>query len=226
MQLFVGTPSYSKKPHPAHRAAVRASGRRLGDAMVYQTMPGDSCLSRARAALLGVALQRERPWTHFLQVDDDQSWDPDTLEAMLRLDHPIVGLPCAFKSDEEPLVGRSTVRFFPGPDHRRLDPDGTVPVQYLGGGFILWRFDVLEALCAAHPELRFTTNDAANAGIASWWLWGTGVADGEGLTEDYWICHLAEQLGYERRAYLLSCSPHWAADRCYVPRGYVPRKAA
>lgn len=221
--LFIACPSY-KHEHPAHAASREATLAFFGGRAVYHRLPGDSCLARARATLLGVALQRERPWTHLLQVDDDQSWDPRVLAHLVELDHPIVGLPCAYKVDPpDPRAGLSTVRGIRG---ETVAEDGTVRVKYLGGGFILWRFDVLEALCAAHPEDRFVTNDTANAGLETWALWTGGVADGEFLTEDYWICQRAAALGYEPRCHLKACSPHWQGNTPYLPKGFEMEKAA
>lgn len=228
MQVCIAVPVY-KQEHPMHRAAQAATLAHFGKRAVVYRQRWDSCLARARATLLGAVLHGGGEWTHLLQTDDDQSWDPRHLELLMELDLPVVGLPCALKfSPPHPAAGRSTVRFLPG---QTPAADGTVRVRYLGGGWILWRRDVLEELCVRHPELGCDTNIAGVPSEATWWLWGGGVVDREPLTEDYWACHLAAQAGYEIRCYVRACSPHWTGDRddprneggtwrAYVPTGF------
>lgn len=224
MQLFIACPVY-KQEHPAHRAAREATVAYFHGAAVYHRLPGDSCLARARATLFGIYLQRDRPWTHFLQVDDDISWDPRNLEQMIACDRPILCGLCAFKSDAPEYRGRTTTRALP--NRHYPDPDNTIPVQYCGGGFLLWQDRVLRDLSEVHPELAFRTNPGRGDPIGTYNLWGQGLvdrADGsrEFLSEDYWACHLAAELGYQPRAYLAAAMPHWNGDKAFVPSGFEP----
>lgn len=228
MKFLIACPVY-KREHPVHEAAVDATLRAFGGAASYRAHRWDSSLVRARSALFGEFLQGD--YTHLLQTDDDQSWGAGHLKTLLDLDLPVVGLPCALKFDPpHPCAGLSTVRGLPG---ETLDARGVVRVQYLGGGFILWRRDVLLTLCLAHPELEFFTNFGGQERVRTFAFWTEGVRDGELLTEDYTACRYATDAGFPIHCWLGACSPHWIGDRddrtdakgtwkAYVPTGYDP----
>jgi len=229
MRIFVACPSY-RREHPAHLASRYLTARHFGDRVGFHTVRGDSCLARARATLFGRFLASPEPWTHMLQVDDDQSWGPAHLESLARLDLPLAGLRCAFKSDRPEHAGRCTTRW---PDEIVRHEDSTLEARYLGGGFILWRRDTLESMVEAYPGLAFDTNHAGCPPEPTYAFWCERVVGRELLSEDYAACELAGRLGIVPRVWLGACSPHWTHDvfdregklleqgRAYVPLGYA-----
>jgi hypothetical protein len=211
VKIFWACPVY-KEPHPLYVHFMNAARRHFGDRLEVRHYPGDSDLSRARAALYAAYRELGGPgaFTHFLQTDDDQSFWPEHLEELAALGYPLAGFPVAYKVDPpHPAAGQTTVRALAG---EQVAPDGTLRVKYLGG-LILWRADVLAAMEAAHPELEYDTNPPGGETQVTYDFWLPRVVAREHLSEDYAAQDHAERLGYEIRATTRYCAPHWVGER-------------
>ena len=78
----------------------------------------------------------------------------------------------------------------PVPDER-----GLIPLHFIGTGFMCVTRELIYAIRKAHPELRYISEQT---GRELYDFWSVGVHQGmkRYLTEDWWMCQRAIDLGY------------------------------
>ena len=139
--------------------------------------------------------------THLLQHDDDVSAPAHVYRRLIEADFPIVAAPYRLKS----MKIHQMVVFYRGKHLEQEPVRGTVAVQRIGGGFVLYTRAAVQKLADDH-------------GI---WTWGgqSGVRGltccmhyvdetGEYLTEDYATCERWIEEGGEVRALLDAPTVH------------------
>ncbi len=195
------------RPGRAARAAVREDMARHGIESRVANIEGDSlvCRMRQRACHLFLC----SPATHMLFLDADiEARDPDCIRQMLATGHDVIAGACPFKDRS----GRTVHNRFPEDDGKpvEFDEHGCVEVQDAGTGCMLISRRALITMQKAHPELLHMSMSHANdRGAPLWALFDTRVVDGIYCSEDYFFCHLWQQLGGSVYVYPKARFRHW-----------------
>ena len=152
---------------------------------------GDSAIQRARNTLTKRFLETD--CTHLLFIDSDLVFSVEQIQRIVSHDESIVGGLYVKKQEGRPELVLNT-HFTP----KETRPDGLMEVRYVGTGFIRVARSVFERMLAAwEDELWYTRDDD---GTTEWDFWHMGVykyPDGKRrfLTEDWWFCQKAMDLG-------------------------------
>ncbi len=152
-------------------------------------------------------------------VDEDISFPPEAIDILIEDDKPIIGGIYTFKSSNPDLIGKACTRFFVP---QEINEKGSFKVQWLNGGFILVKAEVLLKMIDAYPELMFdvpkeNTHIDADKG---WFLWCPMVYQDNGcrlvLGEDWSFCQRAREIGFDIWADLRVKLVHWNAENGYA----------
>lgn len=160
------------------------------------TPSGDSLVARMRQRAMHIFMKTEA--THLLFWDSDvECLNPECVYEMLQTGHDVIGGAYPFKAAH----GRVVVNFLP----ETLEavergetvelPDGCLPVQDLGTGFMLISRKAIAKMMQAFPRLMHLDMGEQVRGEPLWALLDTGVVDGVYLSEDYYFCRLWQSLG-------------------------------
>ena len=161
---------------------------------------GQFKLTFNRAAGCGVAWARNNMAAEFVTastaeyycaIDSDITFEPYHLARAIAFDKPIVCVPYALKQDHLAWC----INSIPGEEP---DPaTGFQKVATAGTGFMLIKREVFQAMIAKYPEIAYVDNLAANRGQTKWDFFPMGVKNGIYLTEDWFFCVKARELGYD-----------------------------
>jgi FkbM family methyltransferase len=162
--------------------------------MRVRTLIGDSLVSRARNALAAEFLRGD--CSHLLFVDSDLVFSPEHVERLLSHEVPIVA--GCYPKKQRKLAWVANLLDPPGePDARGLHS-----VKYAGTGFLCIAREVFEAMVARWPEIEYDPDDGEAQGpywdffaVGPWTCPRTGRR--RYLSEDWWFCQRALDLGYE-----------------------------
>lgn len=177
-RLLVATPLYDGAQADYLRAVVGLTGaaERAGVGCSFVWLSNNASISRARNVLTAAFLQSDA--THMLFVDADIGFQPeDVLDCLARMQADpalaVLGAPCPKRMINWSLVAAAAARGLaadtPSALERfsgvfaldPLDPKGQFPLDQpiellrVGTGLMIIRRDVIESLCARHPELRY-----------------------------------------------------------------------
>jgi GT2 family glycosyltransferase len=153
----------------------------------------------------------------FRERDDDISFPPEAIDILIDDNKPIVGGIYTFKTTDPNYVGKACTRFF---KKQVLHENGPFEVQWLNGGFILVKKDVLLTMIDAYDDLRFDwpkEGKSITDAEKTWALWCPMVyKDLQSrifLGEDWSFCHRARQIGFDIWADLRVKLIHWNGEK-------------
>ena len=201
--------------------SMAASARSLP--LRFEFILHEAQIHRARDMLANIFLQSD--CTHLLFVDDDVDFAADDVFAMIaamaaREDCAILGAPVPRRVVNWTQVARAAERGLARGNPADLagyagdfalsflNPGQSfalnelVELTQLGGAFMLVRRDVIETLCARHPELAFRVDarDRQNARVAEevhgLFMPMIEPESRRQLSEDYAFCHRARAAGF------------------------------
>ena len=177
-RLLVATPLYGGAEADYLRAVVGLTGaaERAGVGCSFAWLSNNASISRARNVLTAAFLQSDA--THMMFVDADIGFVPeDVLDLLTRMQADpalaVVGAPCPKRMVNWALVAAAAAKGLGAGNPAALenysgafaldllDPAATFRIDQptelvrLGTGLMIIRRDVVEALCARHPELRY-----------------------------------------------------------------------
>lgn len=214
--------------HPETRRSIKETVSRYRDDVQIgiATVIGVACIEQARGYLYGQYKATGRA-DYLWMVDADVSWDPDALGVLMDRDLPLVGAAYCLKQEGAEKGRRSAARFRP---NQTIDDSGLTEAEYLNGGFMFIRGDLLQMMEGAYPELAYMTNPPQPP-CPTYGFWHPMIVPyppwvlemhpelGEGaqesISEDWAFCHRARGVG---AAVINDCSidvGHWAGGRCY-----------
>lgn len=147
-------------------------------ATVYEL--GCPYISGARCTMLGKALRWGADKIVFL--DDDVSWRPEDLVAIITAEGDVVGGTYRFKCEEERYMGKPFVGERGHPMVRSTD--GAVQMLAMPAGFLRVTRDLVERMWERFPWLRIRADD----GIKNLDLFNHGAYQGVWFGEDYAFC--------------------------------------
>ena len=207
--------------HPMFDASVAGLFNTGKHKIRYCVIHGDGNLPRARAFHLGTWRQEwetENRCEYFMIVDDDLSFPPEAIDILIEDDKPIVGGIYTFKTTDPNYIGKACTRFF---ERQELHENGTFKVQWLNGGFILVKAEVLLHMIEEYSNLAFDVPKEGNMEAKETWALWTPMIYKEKtqrifLGEDWAFCQRARQLGYEIWADLRVKLIHWNAENGFT----------
>jgi len=225
VRLLVATPLYDGAQADYLRSVVGLAGaaERAGFACAFAWLSNNASIDRARNALAAAFLQSDA--THLVFIDGDIGFVPEELvDAVTRMVADdrlaVLGAPYPKRRINWGLVASAAAKGFAAENPAMLerysgvfaidlaDPAGQFPlgepIELLraGTGLMVVRRDVIEALAARHPELRYVPDQLdRDSGLAA----ETIIAlfqplidpeSGHLLSEDYAFCHRVRAAGY------------------------------
>ncbi len=224
-RLMVATPLYSGAEADYLRSVIGLTGaaERAGAGCSFAWLSNNAVIDRARNVLAAAFLQSDA--THLVFVDGDIGFVPEELldlvtqmQADDRL--AVVGAPCPKRRTNWQLVASAAAKGLgagnPAALERfsgvfalePLDPNGNfrvdepLEVARVGTGLMAIRRDVIETLCARHPELHYAADQLdRDSGVAQATLTALfqpliDPATGHLLSDDYAFCHRVRDAGY------------------------------
>ncbi|HWV61946.1 MAG TPA: hypothetical protein VN034_14880 [Sphingopyxis sp.] len=224
-RLMVATPIYDGAQGTYVRAALglALAAQAEGVSVRFEFILHEAQIHRARSLLADLFVQSD--CTHLLFVDADIDFAAADIFAMIgamagRPDCAILGAAVPRRTVNWPQVARAAERGL-GKDNaadlaryagdfalsflhadQRFALTDLVELSQLGTGLMLIRRDVVETLCARHPELVFRTDarDRQGTGVGesvhALFLPEIDPTSGLMLSEDYAFCHRARDAGF------------------------------
>lgn len=163
------------------------------------SMGNESLVTRARNNLMARMLGNPNA-THFMFIDADIHFDPQSIFDMLKCDRDVIGGVYPKKSVPPDYVLNTVT-------NGESDAE-TFEVAALGNGFLMFKRHVYEKLIAAHPNTKYC--DEVNAGKEfepnMYAIFDTAIVGGRYLSEDWEFCRRWRALGgklYAHRKTLL-----------------------
>jgi len=159
---------------------------------------GESLVCRARNRLACDFLASDA--THLLFIDSDLIFSPEHVDRIAA--HAARGVPivAGLYPKKQRALGWvcNVLEPCPEPDEHDLQP-----VKYAGTGFLCIARSVFEAMMAAYPEARYDPDDGDAWDRDLWEFFPVGIRECPEtgrrrlLSEDWWFCQRARDLGYE-----------------------------
>lgn len=183
--LFVGLASNDDPTtHKARECILRAQ-RECAFPITGAVVEGDG-VARARNNLAAKFLDSE--CTHLLFQDADILTQPEHYTRLLSHNLPIVAGLYAKKQPRLSWVASA----LPGEE---VDPaTGLQRVQEVGTGFLCIEREVFIRMIAAHPEIKYFGDPGPED--VRWDFFPMHAAGGRYLSEDWYFCHRAREIGY------------------------------
>lgn len=214
-RLFIATPIYSGGTTEFWMSMMQAWPKlsAAGIMGLFKPLDGDSAVQRARNVLLAEFMRTEADAIFF--VDSDLKWDAEDLIRLYRSGkdiccgvYPKKTLPTAWPAnlwrDGEGMGSR--------------EESGMVRMQDAPNGFLLIRRHVVERMIEAYPETRCQFGEEEDSWGHALFEMGIEPDTRRYLSEDYWFCRKAQQLGFEvwaDPAIRLGHRGPWTFNGCY-----------
>lgn len=126
-----------------------------------------------------------------LMLDSDILFTPEHIARISSHDEAVVGGLYAKKEREGRVCCERLNADPPTPDSR-----GLIPLKYIGTGFMCTTRELIELMIKKNPQIKYTSEYTKKTMHD---LWTVGVHAGlkRYLTEDWWFCQRAIDLGYK-----------------------------
>lgn len=191
--VFIALASYSKRFRPAFVEMLEAlvvDERFHGVEFQFRIVPGESLVTRARNNLAWQFLQ-ETECEAMLCIDIDLHVTPEMVLRVIENWLPVCGGRYPAKQPElrwilTPLNGNTAA-----------DANGLLKVQEIGTGFFWVLREVLEGIINAFPEISYLCDARAEMQQLKWDFFSVGVVNHRLMSEDYFFCFRARQIGYD-----------------------------
>lgn len=175
------------KPSEAYIASMEASIPALDAAGIEHycvTEVGSAYISWARANMLRKALDFNADAVVF--IDDDVSWEPEDLVALIQCKHDVVSGLYRFKIDEVRYMGELVTD---EAGHCVVNDDGLIKASKVPAGFLKITLNAVIKIMEQHPELMFGMPhkpliDLFNHGAHKKLWWGEDYAFSRRWVED------------------------------------------
>ena len=224
-RLMVATPLYGGAEADYLRSVVGLTGaaERANVACSFAWLSNNAAIDRARNVLAAAFLQSDA--THLVFIDGDIGFEPEAvLDLVTRMQGDdrlaVVGAPCPKRRVNWGLVASAAAKGLgqgnPAELERysgvftldALDPqagfrvDEPLELARVGTGLMIIRRDVIESLCAGHPELRYAADQLdresgqANDHLHALFQPMIDPDTGHLLSDDYAFCRRVRDAGF------------------------------
>lgn len=196
--IFFATPCYSGLITDQYFLSMfRATQHlmKLGIDFRITTIRNESLVTRARNILTAMFL--ESPCTHLFFIDADIEFDPESVIRAIGLDKEIIA--GAYPKKTLPIQYAINLKVL-DPSTGKINVDrGAVEVIDASTGFFCIKREVIEKMTVEYPHLHYK-NDASldpkfNKHCYAFFDTHLDEKDNRYLSEDYYFCRLAQQMG-------------------------------
>jgi len=197
LNLFIGTPCYNSMLNSDHTHSIISYYQR-GLPITLMTLGNESLITRGRNTILSY-FHYDKRFTHLLFLDADIHLHADELVKLIAHEKDVIGAPVRLKGynkfDNSPVYNTGKLIEDKGNNLVTMDRIGTAV-------FMLSR-PAVEALVEYAKENNDVyrgnphTRGDANIEIPQYDIFKVGVYDGEYLSEDYYVCRVLRELGFE-----------------------------
>jgi len=188
MKVYIGIPTYRDM---TTGFAVKVFTEQLNFPRQIQFLDGDPYIGRARDVIAANFLESDCDLLGMM--DADLIWTAGQWEQLIARDKDIVA---GFYPKKQPKLEWVVQAL---PNKPEADSTGLMEVMYIGTGFMLIRRKVFERMILLYgKEIGFTDEMHPNK-RRIWDFFSVGVHQPSGryLTEDWWFCQRALDLGYK-----------------------------
>lgn len=197
MRLLIGTPAYGGMVHLDYVNSL-LEFQKQGLDFALASMGNESLITRARNTVISYFYQHREQFTHLLFLDADIRLSSTGLKMLLDFNVDVVGAAVPAKAyDAEGRLHTNCSEF-----QRQVAPNLYV-TREIGTAVLLLSRKAVEALVTdARNDGRVYRNNPnydprAELGQSEMFdVFQVGVADGEYLSEDYWVCRRLAALGF------------------------------
>lgn len=185
--VLIGFPCYDSKSDVTIMQeiihAIQDPNCPVGAVQYYN---GDSLIPRGRNKLAKMFMDSKYKYLMF--IDSDILFDRSMITKLRKHDKPIVG----------GVYLKKTLPYTPVLN-AKLGEEGDLSImREIGTGFMMIRRDVFAGIQAMKPENAYKADDDEPQGGYSYHDWfRVGVKNGRYLSEDYYFCQDALELGYK-----------------------------
>lgn len=225
IRLLVATPLYDGAQADYLRAVVGLTGaaERAGMGCAFAWLSNNASISRARNVLTAAFLRSDA--THMMFVDGDIGFAPDeVIDCLNRMQADpalaVMGAPCPKRMVNWGLVAAAAAKGLGAGNPAALenysgafaldllDPAATFRIDQptelvrLGTGLMIIRRDVVETLCARHPDLAYSADaldrESGLVGDKLYALFQPLIDPQSGhlMSDDYAFCRRVRDAGY------------------------------
>jgi hypothetical protein len=192
--LHIGMPCYGGNvSEPTMTSLLRfiLMAQQVGLNWSLDTMVNESLVTRARNNLMAKMMTNQAA-THFMFIDADIRFQPESILQMMACDKEVIG-------------GLYPKKALPVNYVINLKPETKVQgdiftVDTMGTGFLLFKREVYEKLCAAHPECKYVDDVGLGKQYepTMYSIFDVAIdAKGHYLSEDWLFCRRWSALGGE-----------------------------
>ena len=192
-KIFIALATYSKRFRPAFVEFLEAlvlDERFYGIEFQFRIVPGESLVTRARNNLAWQFMM-ETDCDAMLCIDVDLHTTPDMVLKVIENWLPVCGGRYPAK--------QADLRWILTPLNGNTAPEenGLLKVQEIGTGFFWVLREVLEGIINAYPEISYLCDGRADMQQLKWDFFSVGVVNHRLMSEDYFFCFRARQIGYD-----------------------------
>jgi hypothetical protein len=246
ISIMIGTPMYGGQCLGVYtHACIRLQElcTKYGIPIEFTFLFNESLIQRGRNEIAAKFLASKH--THLFFIDADIGFAPEDVLRLVALaaseNLPILGgtyprkginwgdikKACAVNPD----IKHNVLEYFAADyifktvdDVQSFDPNEMVEVEHLATGFLCIAREVFEKMRTTHPEIEHIEYNTSNGDRTRWAFFDCGINDKkEYLSEDFWFCKKARDLGY--RIFMV---PNVSLTHVgtYAFKGSLPIKAA
>lgn len=194
-KLFVAVPVYREIPAEVVMSLLAIPKCKFEFPVEMKMNAGDSLVTRSRNNLTAEFLESD--CSDLLFLDCDLIFRPDQIARLMHWDEDIVaGFYARKRADKLMWVANR----FPDTEEMQADSRGLVQVRYAGTGFMRVRRNVFDRMLAEYgSQIEYKPDSGPRD--KEWDFWKVGIYRGDGfpryLSEDWYFCQLANDLGYK-----------------------------
>jgi hypothetical protein len=194
VHLHIGIPCYGgmvSEPTMTSLLKFVLMAQRVGLHWSLDTMVNESLITRGRNNLMAKMMSNKAA-THFMFIDADIRFEPEAIFNMLVYEKEVIGGLYPKKS----IPSNYVINLLP---QTKIQGD-VFTVDTMGTGFLIFKRQVYEKLCAAHPETKYV--DDVGLGKEHepnmYAIFDVGIDEkGHYLSEDWLFCRRWQKVGGE-----------------------------
>lgn len=190
--LHIGIPCYGgmmSEPTVTSLLKFILMASRVGLNWSLDTMVNESLITRGRNNLMAKMMSNQTA-THFMFIDADIRFEPESIFQMIVYEKDVIGGLYPKKS----IPTNYVINLLP---QTQIQGD-VFTVDTMGTGFLLFKRDVYEKLCKAHPETKYVDDVGLGKQYEPYMyaIFDVGIDHkGHYLSEDWMFCRRWQKLG-------------------------------
>jgi hypothetical protein len=190
--LHIGIPCYGgmmSEPTVTSLLKFILMASRVGLNWSLDTMVNESLITRGRNNLMAKMMSNNSA-THFMFIDADIRFEPESIFQMIVYEKDVIGGLYPKKS----IPTNYVINLLP---QTQIQGD-VFTVDTMGTGFLLFRREVYEKLCKAHPETKYVDDVGLGKQYEPYMyaIFDVGIDHkGHYLSEDWMFCRRWQKLG-------------------------------